>query len=253
MKRFNFDEFMWFIILILLDLSIIDLVSTGKISFYIGSNVVKYMYFTIIVMSIIAISQIKNIFTSKGNSSSIKLKIIPIVFALILGAISVDNLKTFKHSELDKEIRENNVSRIERRSLYEYEFDYKLNGDKNNINAENSQQNTIIVDENNPMTLEYIRINPEKYVGKKLEIHGFICKENYLNKNQFIIGRIVMTCCAADSRVVGIVGEYENANDLNESENVKVIGRIGSSTLKDENNVNHKIPIIVVEKIENEE
>ncbi|NRV82956.1 hypothetical protein DFR97_004396 [Clostridium beijerinckii] len=42
MKRFNFDEFLWFIVLILLDFSIIYLISTGSIGFYIGSNMIKY-------------------------------------------------------------------------------------------------------------------------------------------------------------------------------------------------------------------
>jgi|GEM_PF-1445388 len=259
MKRFNFEEFLWFITLMLLDVSVAYLVYTGKISFYIGKSLIKYMYITIIMISIITVSQIKNIFTSAG-SSNIRLKLIPIFIAIVLGIISINNLQTFRHSELDEDIRENRTSKIDRRSLYEHEFDYNFNKNKSNINHEyegeqensknGNKQETIIIDYNNPMTIEEIRINPEKYVGRELEIHGFICKETYLNKNQFIIGKIIMTCCAADSKAVGLVGEYDQIENFSESENVNIIGTIDTSTIKDENNIIHRIPVVKVEKIE---
>ncbi|WP_341274891.1 hypothetical protein [Clostridium beijerinckii] len=90
----------------------------------------------------------------------------------------------------------------------------------------------------------------KKYIGKKLEIHGFVCKENYLNKDQIIIGRIIMTCCAADSKIVGIVGDYDKSYQLKENDKIKVIGEVGSSVIKDESNVEHKIPSIKIEKLE---
>ncbi|RII34531.1 DUF1980 domain-containing protein [Clostridium chromiireducens] len=259
MKKFNFEEFLWFITLILLDLSVIYLVYTGKISSYIGNSLIKYMYITIIMISIITVAQIKNIFTSKGNGN-IKMKLIPIILTIILGIISVNNLQTFRHSELDEDIRENRTSKIDRRSLYEHEFNYTFNKNKGNVNKDykrnqesdinGNKQETIIIDDNNPMTIEDIRIKPEKYIGRKLEIHGFICKETYLNKNQFIIGKIIMNCCAADSKAVGLVGEYDQIENLSESENVKILGTLSTSTIKDENNVIHRIPVVKVEKIE---
>lgn len=69
MRRFNLDEFLWFIVLILLDLSIIYLVFTRKIDFYIGNKMIKYIYITIVMISIITIFQFKNVFTSKGNGN----------------------------------------------------------------------------------------------------------------------------------------------------------------------------------------
>jgi putative membrane protein len=251
-KRFNFNEFLWFIVLILLDLFIAYLISTGKINFYIGNNMIKYCYITIVMISIITVFQIKNIFTPKG-SINIKIKLIPIILALIIGVISVNKQQTFKHAELNTEIIENRTSVIDRKTLYEHEFDYSINKNKDHIkNSADSKEGFVKVDENNPMVLDDIRINPTKYIGKKLEIHGFVCKENYLNKNQIIIGRIIMTCCAADSKVVGIVGEYEKTDTLNENDKIKVIGRIGSSTIKDDNNISHKIPVIIIENLENE-
>ena len=243
MKRFNFDEFLWFIVLILLDISIIYLIFTGKIDFYIGKKMIKYIYITIVMISIITIFQIKNVFTSKG-SNNLKKKLLPIVLTLILGIISINKQETFKHIELNKELQESKASSINVKSLYEHELDENL------IKVENDNKEILVVNEDNPMVLEDIRENPKKYIGRNLEVHGFVCKESYLNKNQFIVGRIVITCCAADSKIVGIIGEYNKSNDLHENEKIIARGTIGSSTIKDDNNVSHRVPIIKIEKLE---
>ena len=243
MKRFNFDEFLWFIVLILLDISIIYLIFTGKIDFYIGKKMIKYIYITIVMISIITIFQIKNVFTSKG-SNNLKKKLLPIVLTVILGVISINKQETFKHIELNKELQESKASSIDMKSLYEHELDDGL------IKVKNDNKEILVVNEDNPMVLEDIRENPKKYIGRNLEVHGFVCKESYLNKNQFIIGRIVMACCAADSKVVGIIGEYNKAYDLNENDNIIVRGTIGSSTIRDDNNASHRVPIVIIEKME---
>lgn len=251
MKRFNFDELLWFIVLILLNISLSYLVIKGKVNFYVDNDMIKYLYITILIISIITIFQIKNIFTPKG-SIKIKIKLAPIILALILGGISFNKQQTFKHAELNMEIKENKTSIIDKKSLLEHEFDYNLNKNEDTKeNLENNNQKVLIVNEKNPMILDDIRINPEKYIGKELEIHGFVCKENYLNKNQFIIGRLVMNY-AADSKVVGIIGEYDRAYSLSENEKINVTGKIGSSTVKDDDNISRNVPIIVVEKLESE-
>jgi len=244
-RRFNFDEFLWFIVLILLDLSIIYLVFTGKIDFYIGDKMIKYIYITIVMISIITIFQFKNVFTSKGNCN-IKKKLLPIVLTVILGIISINKQETFKHIELNKELTESKVSSMDMKSLYEHELDDSL------IKGDNNNKEILIVNEDNPMVLEDIRMNPEKYIEMKLEIHGFVCKQSYLNKNQFIIGRIVLSCCAADSKAVGIIGEYDKVYDLNENEKIVAHGTISSSTIRDDNNASHRVSIIKIEKLEPE-
>ena len=237
----------------LLNLSLIYLIFTGKIDFYIGKKMIKYTYIAIVMMSIIAIFQLRNIFTCKG-SNNIKIKLLPIILTLILGVISINKQETFKHIELNRELKESTTSVIDMKSLYEHESDYSLiqNKKNDNLKDENNKKDIILVDEDNSMILEEIRVNPKKYIGRNIELHGFVCKESYLNKNQFIIGRIVMNCCAADSKVVGIIGQYDKVYDLNENEQISVKGTISSSIIKDDDNVSHSVPIIIIEKLERE-
>lgn len=242
MRRFNFDEFLCFIIFILLDIAIIYLTVTGNIDFYVGKKMIIYIYITILMISIMILFQFQNIFTFKRNSN-LKMKLLPIVFTIILGVISVNHQETFKHNELSKEFKENS---LDMKYLHEHEFNLRIN------QKENSKKEILIINETNPIVLDDIRINPEKYIGRKLEIHGFVCKENYLNKNQFIIGRVIIDCCAADSKVVGIVGEYEKTFDLHENEKIIAKGNLGIGTIIDSNKVNHKIPALIIEKLEEE-
>ncbi len=245
MRRFNLDEFLCFIVFILLDISIFYLAFTGKIDFYIGRKMIKYIYITIVMLSIIAFFQFQNIFTVQRNSN-FKIKLLPIILTIILGSISINKQETFKHNQLNSEIKESNLSNIDMKYLYEHEIDYDI------IQEQNNKKEILIINEDNPMILDDIRVNSKNYIGRKLEIHGFVCKENYLNKNQFIIGRLVMNCCAADSKVIGIVGEYDKAYNLYENEKIIVRGYIGITTIKDNNNVNHKIPVLIIENLENE-
>jgi Domain of unknown function (DUF1980). len=83
-RRFNFDEFLCFIIFILLDISLIYLTVTGKIDFYVGKKMIIYIYITIVMMSIMIIFQLQNIVTFKRNSN-LKMKLLPILFTIILG------------------------------------------------------------------------------------------------------------------------------------------------------------------------
>lgn len=241
-RRFNFDEFLCFIIFILLDISIIYLIITGKIDFYVGKKMIIYIYITIAMISIMVLFQFQNIFTFKRNSN-LKMKLLPILFTIILGIISINHQETFKHNELNNEVKENT---LEMKYLYEHELNLRINQKENKI------KDILIINENNPMVLDDIRINPEKYIGRKLEIHGFVCKENYLNINQFIIGRVIMDCCAADSKVVGIVGEYGKACDLNENDKIIAKGNVGITTIIDCNKINHKIPALIIENLQEE-
>jgi putative membrane protein len=245
MRRFNLDEFLCFVVFVLLDIWIFYLAYTGKIDFYIGKKMLKYIYITVVMLSIIAFFQIQKIFTLQRNSK-LKLKLLPIILTIILGIISINKQETFKHNQLNNEIKESNLSNIDMKYLYEHEIDYDI------IQEQNNKKEILIINEDNPMLLEDIRVNSKKYIGRKLEIHGFICKENYLNKNQFIIGRLVMNCCAADSRVIGIVGEYDKVNNIYENEKIIANGNIGITTIKDNNNVTHKIPVLIIENLKNE-
>lgn len=215
---------------------------------------IKYIYFSIVSLTIVTLFQIQNIFTPKG-SINIKIKLLPIILAILLGIISVTKQQSFKHFELSNELRGNTENNTDNHFLHEHDHDININSsninlskDSNNIYEEDNDK-VIIINDNNSMILEDIRLSPSKYISRELELQGFVCKEDYLNKNQFIIGRIIMTCCAADSKAVGIIAEYNNVSELKENQNVDARGKIGITTIKDDNNVSHSVPVLVIKDL----
>lgn len=230
MKKFNLDEFVWFITLILMAAGLVYLIRTGKISFYMGDKMIKYIYAAIFMISVISIFQVINIFTPKNNIN-LKVKYIPIILALIIGIISVKSQDSFRHRQLNN-VLINEYTEDREHKHTDYLKDKKEYGQ------------FIKIDDDNLEVLEEIQIDPEKFIGKEIELCGFICKENYLKNTQFVIGRIIMTCCAADSKIVGILAEDKDIIKVKENEWVTVRGVINYTTINDDDGVSHKVPVI---------
>lgn len=231
MRKFNLDELLWLVVLILMIFSLSFLLYSGKIEFYIGKKMIIYIYLSIIMLLIMTVFQICNVFTPKSELN-IKSKLIPIVLALIIGAISINEKNYFRHIELN-----NNI------------INESEEGENKKDKVTKIVDSNIIIDDNNLLVLEDIRLNPDRYIGKNIEMCGFICKEAYLKNTQCVIGRIVMTCCAADSKVVGILIEDEEVLKLKENDWVYVKGTLSYTTINDDDGVSHRVPVILVETV----
>lgn len=242
MRKFNLEEFMWLLVLICTDVGIIYLLNTDKVDFYVGSKMIKYMYMTIFLLSILSIFQIANVFTPRGNGSLFN-RILPIILALIIGFISVKAQESFRHNEL----YDNLINNFEESHNHEFKLtkeeinDYIVGGN-------------IIINDNNLEILMDMRKNIDDYIGKNMEFKGFVCRDSLLDDNMFMIGRVQTTCCAADSRVMGILAEYKDSKILNENDWVNIKGSISYTTVNDDDGISHRVPIVQIvslEKLEN--
>ena len=236
MKKFNWDEFIWLITLILMASGFIYLINSGKIQFYIGNKMIKYIFFAVFMIIIISIFQIRNIFTPKNNIN-LKVKYIPIILTLIIGVISVKSQDSFRHRQLNNFL------------INEYTKDGNKNIKNNKIIEKIDYGKVIKIDNDNLYLLEEIQLNPERFIGKKIEVDGFICKESYLKNNQFVLGRIIMTCCAADSKIVGILAEDDDIINLNEKEWVTIKGSLDYTTINDDEGISHRVPVIIIDEL----
>lgn len=58
-----------------------------------------------------------------------------------------------------------------------------------------------------------------------------------------------MTCCAADSKIVGILAEDKDIIKVKENEWVTVRGVINYTTINDDDGVSHKVPVINIDNL----
>ncbi|KAB2333299.1 TIGR03943 family protein [Cytobacillus depressus] len=88
----------------------------------------------------------------------------------------------------------------------------------------------------------------DNFVGKKIQMKGFIYREPGMEGSQFILNRLVMTHCIADVAPFGIISEFPQANEYADDTWVIVTGTIGKTIYNDKSVM--KIEIETIEPIE---
>jgi uncharacterized repeat protein (TIGR03943 family) len=73
----------------------------------------------------------------------------------------------------------------------------------------------------------------DRYIGKQMEITGFVYREPDMKEDQFVVSRLSMMCCSADSSPYGVLVESAAAKTLKKDSWVKIVGTIGTTKYKD--------------------
>lgn len=83
--------------------------------------------------------------------------------------------------------------------------------------------------------------SPKQYAGKKIEYTGYVFKsEQGFQQDEFVAGRDMMWCCAADIEMVGVLCRYSKTPQLRENSWVSVSGTLSTTTYQ-----NETVPIIL--------
>lgn len=73
----------------------------------------------------------------------------------------------------------------------------------------------------------------DQFVGKKLELNGFVFRQDDFDNNQFIMARFVIQCCSADATPFGVLTSYDHANQLATDSWVNASGTIAKTARSD--------------------
>ncbi len=92
--------------------------------------------------------------------------------------------------------------------------------------------------------LDWIKIfNYEKdlssYLGKSANVIGFVYHDSRLKTGQFMVGRFVITCCAADAFAIGMAVDWPESANLVDNSWVNVKGTVDVLTIDGQ-----KVPVI---------
>ncbi|WP_127588467.1 TIGR03943 family putative permease subunit [Paenibacillus koleovorans] len=80
-------------------------------------------------------------------------------------------------------------------------------------------------------TMTTLDLFMDPLMGKRVEISGFVYRDGQMNAQQFVVARLAMQCCSADSVPYGILIETPNASSYAEDSWVKVTGVLGKTKL----------------------
>lgn len=193
MKKFNIDELIWFIILILLSAGIIFLIRSEEITNFVNADMLVYFYISLAILGVFIIFQLNRIFTVR-RKIEITNKFIPLTFTLSIGAI-----------------------------LF---FVMPIMSSDNNFYDEllSDYNDAIIIDNENYAILDDIKENKEKYEGKTMIFLGYIDEESE-RLDDTLITREKISCCQADKEKIQIKVKGLNTS-IKSGQWISVAGKI---------------------------
>lgn len=96
-----------------------------------------------------------------------------------------------------------------------------------------SSSKIVVKDEYYLDILDIIANDLNSFIGKELDIVGFVYKEPDFNADQFVVARFAISCCVADSSVYGIVATTDISHPVVMDEWIRVRGIISRTNIND--------------------
>lgn len=265
MKKLNIETLIKILILLRFSAFFFKLIINNDIIRYVNPRIVPVVILGMIAMFIIALFLVKDIFNKKKKKIKFKnyvIFIIPLIMIFFMQCNSAQST-TLKSSDInttsnitsssslnnnttqDNTLNSNSNSASSAFDLYEGKTESNGQGsiDKKELDI---KDNVINVNcKNFVFSLDEILDNPDKYIGQEIEIAGFVYKDQNIKENEFIVGRFMMVCCAADIQIAGIRCDSNNLETYDTDTWIKIKGKIKKDT--SEGTVE---PVIVVTSIE---
>jgi len=188
---------------------------TGEITYFVHPKMNKFIFICGILFTILALFNCKNLFIKRENhlNKSLLIFVIPLCLALFVPPTSL-SANTIQNKGINLTAYNNASHNNNKQTSAEPET---KPDEKAEINVTEDNFTQILYD---------LHDQPDDYMGQKIQISGYIYKNNTFNTNQFVIGRTMVACCTADASLVGLMCEYKEDQKLNNDEWYVVTGQI---------------------------
>nr|WP_062046476.1 TIGR03943 family protein [Bacillus sp. JCM 19034] len=103
----------------------------------------------------------------------------------------------------------------------------------------------IVTEENYLDIMTVLDLHLNDFIGKSIEMVGFVYQEDDFDDNQFVVARFAMTCCIADASVYGTMVRSDEPLHLDSDTWVHISGIISEDTYND-----MRIPQVMLRGIE---
>lgn len=222
MKKLNINELLWEIIMVLLFLGIGRLLVTGKLKFFLHPKMIKFVLFSEAVLLILIFYQSTKTFRRENTvlRCGYAVFLIPIMI-MAANPTYLDSSAVANKSWNAK----GNQGLASNEPLKEKAQDFsdktaaELGIGIKRATEEENRKDPFLTD------LDEIYEFPSSK-GKEYTLEGFVFRDKSFSKNQILVGRMIVTCCIADSMVDGVICEVENAESYKNNEWVRVTGTI---------------------------
>ena len=213
---------------------------SGNLSNYLAPNMHKNIIIAGIVLLIIGLVLLRKEHTHYEFKKSDILLLIPIIFLFLA-----------QDGQLDASITKSKTSKMapSTTTISKEKKEKEDNNTNNNSNtrvSENISKNPNAIDFD-VVEEAYLKLASditynaklESIVGKTIRVKGFaLKKDSYLPKGYFAIGKLLVSCCAADSGYGGFIAKYD-LSKIKEDHWYEITGVIGETTDKYGNEIGY--------------
>lgn len=233
-KRFNFNigEFTWLILLFAISFYFYRLVHLGEIRMFINPNMNKYVVFASVSLLILGIFQIPKILNTPEGKPKFGSLIfaIPVIIGVLVNPIGLtQGITEAKGVNFTQDSTPESTKKVK------------------NSTPSTSSGEIIMNDKNYFDFLNAISDEPNKFKNYKINLTGFVYKDENIKDGRFVIARMLMICCAADAQTVGLLCDYKG-EDFDKGTWVQITG-ILDTTDSYANKQDSLIPLIRVQSI----
>lgn len=230
MRKFNFSELIWFLILVCFEVVMFKMLIDGKMFLLISNDMKKYIYLALVIILLLMSIQFFNIFTFQSRKI-FKGGYLIFIFALIMLMIT-DGLNINQVSLNLKGVK-----------LYHERHEVSEHEHLHSHEDLETLESLVITEENFHNTVESLIVHLDDFIGKEISIEGLFYKSKDYEESEFAITQIEMTCCIVDSNYLGILCKGDMP-DLSNGKEVKVKGIVQSKIIKSYSGEEIKIPVI---------
>ncbi|KZL91440.1 TIGR03943 family putative permease subunit [Clostridium magnum] len=232
--NFNIGEFTWFILLLAISFYFYKLVSSGNVTMFISPSMSKYVLFASIALLILGIFQLPKIINTPNGKAKFGYLIfaIPIIIGILVDPVGLNQqIADAKGVNVVQNTSQTNAKAIKENSTI-------------------TKNNEIILNEKNFFTyVNGINDDPNKFKDYRITLTGFVYKDDSIKHNQFVIARMLMVYCAADTQIIGFLCNYDGQN-LDKDTWVQITGVLDTTNYTDSSSKeNFLIPLIKVQSI----
>lgn len=266
MKRFNKEEWVWFLLLAGWSLYLLYLLTKGEIVSFINPKRIPLMWGTLLGMMLLTFYQSTKLFTIPSRNTQLH-SYIPMGIVLVCGIFVLttkesDRLPSLQaqksltiaskkeNSKFLNEAVENNTAikseAIANLTVPDNENAADIPPDREQDVQVMASDEIVLDNENYTKIITDIEQNPEEYIGKKIRLEGFVYRDPQFNSDDFVIARMFMLCCAADAQITGLMATWDKSDRLEDEQWLRVQGILKTKEYEIDGQKN-LIPIIQIE------
>ncbi|PRR82635.1 TIGR03943 family putative permease subunit [Clostridium vincentii] len=224
MRKINIETIIKLMVFLGLSAFYYILLVSGVVNLYVHPRILPFIKisigFTVVISLFLILSMFKGSLIKK-KKMSYAIFLIPLIMTLGMGSDAITpSLLAKSNFDIRAEIS------LKNKEIDHSGHDHSSESHEGTDELDTTNKKIVVEDENYMFFLNEAYNDYDEYLGKEIEITGFIYKDDSLKKDELALLRVMMVCCSADTQIVGLMCNYEGTSKLNNDNWVKVVGVI---------------------------